>query len=242
MRVLPPGREQAPWSSDTRESGCATAKHGINAAKHVFRSILLTQRRRWRGSKPRRLLQEKFTLSNLFIDCIPAPAGICFDEGMWPRKRLKSILLHSWVFKADGLDTSISLSHFSVYVFCAYLLYWLAWEMAELQLWLCRSDFTNSEDLSTLVPGFCKLAFFPERFSMIQLLAQLVSKAESILVMKNELAFIDRYLSSHSSHHNAPKSNLFIQTDWKLDPDRLHQKVCCHQELKTNLMEYETEF
>lgn len=89
---------------------------------------------------------------------------------------------------------------------------------------------------------FLQTCFFPERFSMIQLLVQLVSKAESILVMKNELAFIDRYLSSHSSHHNAPKSNLFIQTDWKLDPDRLHQKVCCHQELKTNLMEYETEF
>lgn len=40
---------------------------------------------------------------------------------------------------------------------------------------------------------------------MIQLLAQLASKTESILILKNELDFIDRYLSSHSSHHNVPK-------------------------------------
>lgn len=48
---------------------------------------------------------------------------------------------------------------------------------------------------------------------MFQLLVQLASKTESILILKDELALTDRYLSSHSSHLSVPKEIFFIKTD-----------------------------
>lgn len=148
----------------------------------------------------------EFTLSNLFIDRIPGPAGICFSR-TWPRTGSKSIVLCGLVFSVGDPGHL----HFTFsFILCAYRLYWFPSEIIELQLWLCFSDSTNSGYLSAFSARFLQTCFFPPvciiwKISMFQLLAQLAGKTESILVLKDELAFTDRYLSSHSSHLNVPK-------------------------------------
>lgn len=78
------------------------------------------------ASKPCRLLQQEFTLSNLFIDCIPGPEGICSSRACDQGRDRNPLYCTGWFSKcktwAPPFHFLIYLCMFYVLIFCIDLL------------------------------------------------------------------------------------------------------------------------